>query len=412
MKYANRLLEEKIKTISDHFPVVLVTGARQVGKSTLLRHLLPSLRHITFDPSIDIDNARQDPDLFIRNLELPVILDEIQYAPELLSSIKRFVDKNKEPAQFFITGSQNFSVMRHVSESLAGRVGVLSLYPFSLSEKLGKPNVWLQSFLQDPKKFLHGNVNRLLSDSVLSIVELLWRGMYPGLLGLPNTLVQDSLDSYFRTYIERDIRLISQISDLQQFSRFAALLSNLTAQEINHNQLGRELGITSQTAKRWVDVLIGSYQWLSIPAFSKNTIKRISQKAKGYMTDTGMACYLMHIGSHESLRSHPKVGSIFESFVVQDIIKQLALVEGRPAIYHWRAYSGAEVDLLLEVNNQYFPIEIKYKSHPTAKDARGVKSFRESYPQLNIGPGLIIAPVDHVYTVAENCYVLPFDVCN
>ena len=395
--------------MSEHFPAIMVNGARQVGKSTLLKHLLPSADHITFDATVDINNARHDPDLFINGLKLPTILDEIQFAPEVLSSIKRKIDQHKKAGLYFLTGSQNFAVMRHVSESLAGRIAILTLNPLSLSELVGRSYCWVNDFLQDPMTFLTKKSVPLLNDYPSSLLELLWRGMYPGLVTMPGDLIQDSLDSYFKTYVERDVRIISDISNLQEFSRFTALLSNFTGQEINYSQLGRDINITPQTAKRWVDILISSYQWISIPAYSSNTIKRISNKPKGYMSDTGMACYLMHIGSIESLRSHPKLGAIFESFVVQDILKQLVIAEGKPSVYHWRAHSGAEVDLIIEVNNQYFPIEIKYKSHPTKKDARGIQAFKETYPKLNVGPGIIVAPSESIYAVAKDCYVVPVD---
>ncbi len=409
MKYRTRLLESKLKRISQYFPVVILTGARQVGKSTLLTHYLPGVQHITFDPVVDVGNARQDPDLFIHSLRTPVILDEVQFAPEILSAIKRKVDQDKSPSQYFLTGSQNFSVMRHVSESLAGRAAILSLCPLSLSEFFGSMNSWVVDFLKEPQNFFSKTPAHFLKDRSVSLLELMWRGLYPGLLDIPNDLLQNSIDSYFRTYIERDVRILSDIHNLQEFSRFAALTANLTAQEINYSEIGRDIGITPQTSKRWLDILVSSYQWTSIPAYSNNTIKRINQKPKGYITDTGMACYLMHIGSVDSLRGHPKLGALFETFVVQDILKQLAFCEGNPAVYHWHAHSGAEVDLLIEVNNQYFPIEIKYKSHPTSKDARGIQSFREAYPTLNVGPGIIVAPADRIYPVLEDCFVVPFD---
>ena len=409
MNYHHRLLTDKLKRVSRYFPVVMLTGARQVGKSTLLAHHLPHAQHITFDPIIDIHNARQDADLFINNLNTPVILDEIQFAPEILSTIKRKVDQQQKMGEYFLTGSQNFSMMHHVSESLAGRIAILSLYPLTLSELLNKPSCWITDFLNNPRDFLKTPCSTLASSSESSLVELIWRGLYPGLLSMPNELLQDSLDSYFRTYVERDVRIINDISNLQEFSRFTALMANLTAQEINYSEVGRDINITPQTAKRWLDVLISSYQWTAIPAYSGNTIKRISQKPKGYITDTGMACYLMHIGSSASLMAHPKLGALFETFVVQDLLKQLAFAEGKPAVYHWRSHSGAEIDLLIEVNNCYFPIEIKYKSHPTKQDAKGIETFRETYPHLTIAPGIILAPTKMIYPVTENCFVVPYD---
>lgn len=411
--YRHRLLEKKLTEISQYFPVVLVTGARQVGKSTMLSHHFPNAEHITFDPVIDVFNAKQDPELFINHLKTPVILDEIQFAPEILSVIKRTVDQKKQAGQYFLTGSQNFSVMKHVSESLAGRIAILSLNPFTLSELVSNTNTWLHFFLKNPIEFLKNpKANSLFSntDYPRSLIETIWRGFYPGLIDFPNSVLQDSLASYFKTYVERDVRLLSEINQLQEFSRFTALTANLTAQEINYSELGRDIQITPQTAKRWLDVLIASYQWTSIPAYSSNTIKRISQKPKGYITDTGMACYLMHIGSVDSLKAHPRLGALFETLVVQDILKQIPFVEGKPAIYHWRAHSGAEIDLLIEINNQFFPIEIKYKSNPSAQDARGIQAFKETYPTLNVAPGIILAPVKNIYPITPDCFAVPFDL--
>jgi len=243
-----------------------------------------------------------------------------------------------------------------------------------------------------------------------SVIETLWRGFYPGLLDIPNELIQDSLDSYFKTYVERDVRTMSDITQLQEFSRFTALTAHFTAQEINFSELGRDIQITPQTAKRWLDILTASYQWTSIPAYFPNAIKRISQKPKGYITDTGMACYLMRIGSTDSLTAHPKLGALFETMVVQDILKQMPFVEGKPAVYHWRAHSGAEIDLLIEINNQFFPIEIKYTSKPTAQDAGGIEAFRETYPKLNVAPGIILSRVKHIYPVTRHCFAVPFDL--
>lgn len=412
-QYKHRLLESKLSKIAKHFPAVIITGARQVGKSTLLSHYFPDAEHITFDPVVDIFNARQDPELFIDNLKLPIILDEIQFAPEILPVIKRKIDLSKKAGQYFLTGSQNFSMMRHVSESLAGRIAALSLQPLCFSELMGNTNSWLHLFLKNPELFLKDpKTNSLFSHMEYkhSVIETLWRGFYPGLLNIPNELIQDSLDSYFKTYVERDVRTLSEITQLQEFSRFTALTANLTAQEINFSELGREIQITPQTAKRWLDILISSYQWISIPAYFPNAIKRISQKPKGYITDTGMACYLMHIGTIDSLHAHPRLGSLFETMVVQDILKQLPFIEGKAAVYHWRAHSGAEVDLLIEINNQFFPIEIKHTSHPTTQDAAGIEAFRETYPKLNIVPGIILSRVKNIYPVTRQCFAVPFDL--
>jgi predicted AAA+ superfamily ATPase len=408
MIYKTRLLEGKLKEVGRHFSVVVLTGARQVGKTTLLRHLLPDAEHITFDPVIDIGNARSDPELFLSQLSPPVILDEIQYAPELLAVIKRRVDVNKKPGQYWLTGSQNLSVIKNIAESLAGRAAVLSLYPMSLGETISQPVCWIESFLQDPEFFLKNPLSRITTQR--SLFEILWRGGYPGLLELPDNLLHAGLESYLRTYIERDIRVLSDIGNLQEFTRFVQLAANLSAQEINYSQLGREIGITPQTARRWLNLLISTFQWTEIPSFFGNSIKRLSGKNKGYLIDTGILCYLVHISSPKALLGYPKLGALFETFVVQDLLKQINSLSSKPAMYHWRVHSGAEVNLILERDNYYFPIEIKCKSRPSKADAIGIKIFRETYPKLKTGPGLVIAPTESAFALGENCFAVPYDL--
>lgn len=410
MEYKKRLLEDKLKRLGSHFPVVVLTGARQVGKSTLFKHLLPSARHITFDPVIDVGNARQDPELFLDQISLPIILDEIQFSPELLPVIKRRVDEEKIPGQYWLTGSQNLSVLKNFSESLAGRAGLQSLYPMTMTERYDDASSWFVRFQKNPSDFLKASFQRITSNKNVTLSSILWNGGYPGLLNIDNELHSDVLDSYLRTYIERDVRVLSDVSNLQEFSRFVQLLANLTAQEIQFTQLGREIGISPQTAHRWLNILKSTYQWIELPAYSGNTIKRISSKGKGYFNDTGMAAHLMHISTSEALLGHPKLGSLFETLIVNDIIRQIPLLPGRPATYHWRSYAGAEVDMILELDNTFFLIEIKCKSRPTKADTRGIQAFRETYPDLNYAPSIIICSVNEVTPLGNDCFAIPFDL--
>jgi predicted AAA+ superfamily ATPase len=409
MKYQKRLLENKLRQLGQHFSTVVLTGARQVGKSTLLKHILPGAQHITFDPVIDVDNARRDPELFLDHLKTPVILDEIQYAPELLSVIKRRVDENKMPGQYWLTGSQNLSLLKNVSESLAGRAALQSLYPMTLSERYDNALSWVAAYISNPEAFIKQQACKL-SATDETLASIVWKGGYPGLITLTEDLYPDALNSYFHTYIERDVRLLSEVSDLQEFTRFVQLCANLTAQEIQFSELGRDIGISPHTSQRWLNLLISTYQWTDIPAYAGNTIKRISKKNKGYFIDSALACHLMHISSPNALLSHPKLGALFETYVVNDILRQLPLVRGNPAIYHWRTHAGAEVDLLLELDNVYYPIEIKCKKRPTVSDLSGIKAFRETYPKLNIAPALVICSVDKIMPITHDCYAVPFNL--
>lgn len=407
--YRHRDLSERLKHLFAHFSCVIVVGARQVGKSTLLTHLFPKASHILLDPVQDIQNIRRDPDLFLNNSTLPVIFDEVQYAPELIPSLKRFIDKHKRPGQFLLTGSQQWSVLHTISESLAGRAVIVTLDGFSLAEvantALNQP--WLLNWLENPDQFLSQPMNRL--PLPYSLYEILWRGALPEANLLPTEVIADFHASYQRTYIERDIRLLADVSDLSQFGRFVRLAAALTTQTINYSELGRDIGITPQTAKRWLATLSQTFEWFEIPAYSNNPIKRISEKPKGYFADTGQVCYSQMISSPKAVSAHPLWGALFENAVVSELRKQANLISTPPQFYHWRLHSGAEVDLLLERNGQFYPIEIKAKSNITSSDARNINAFRTLYAHLNIQKGLIIAPSESKYAVTEHDWVMPWD---
>ena len=417
MNYRNRHLETKIIRYKEIFPVLLVTGARQVGKSTLLGHLCgDAMPHITFDPVIDVGNARQDPEFFIAQHPPPVILDEIQYAPELLAIIKRRVDRDDAPGQYFLTGSQNLALLRDVSESLAGRVVVLDLGPLTLSERQGwgirAEPVWLELLLNAGGALpdLHHQARVPHIAPLRTVFEVLWRGGYPRTLDQSPDVIIDIMQSYVRTYVERDVRSLASVQDQQQFSRLLSLCAALTAREVNHSQFGREIGVTPQTASRWLNILKATYQWLELLPYHGNTIKRISGKPKGYLTDTGLASFLQRISSPEALSGHPLLGPLFETHVVMDIHHKFHCLDMPPQVYHWRTLAGAEVDLLLERDGIFWPVEIKSSTRITRADARGIMAFRETYPALRHGPGIIVAPVEEVFQLRDEVLVVPYDL--
>ena len=414
MEYRPRHLEARISRLRQAVPVVLVLGARQAGKSTLLSHLAPDAQRVVFDPVIDVNNAREDPELFLDQFQLPLVLDEVQYVPDLLGVIKRRVDDDPRPGQYLLTGSQNLMLLSSVSESMAGRVAVLDLPFLSLAERCHgatTEGTWVEDlFAPDPVDRLRRR-GRLTARTIEpSLAGRLWRGGFPGHLDHDDAILPDLFTSYMRTYIERDVRRVATVEDANLFSRFVGLCAAHTGQEINHTQLGRELGITYHTAQRWLAVLQATYQWLEVPAYSGNPTKRISKRPKGYFTDTGLAAWTQRISSPTALMSNPIQGALFETHVVLDLFKQTQTMSHPPAAHHWRAHSGPEVDLVLERDGMFVAVEAKSSARVTRSDTRGIRAFRETYPRLKHGLGVVVAAVQETVLVGDDIIAVPYDI--
>jgi predicted AAA+ superfamily ATPase len=408
-KYIPREITKKLQKLKKNFPSIVVVGARQVGKSTLLKHLFPDYSYVLFDPYEDVENARKDPELFLDNHTLPIILDEVQYAPEVVSAIKRRIEKDKRKGQYIFTGSQNWGVMKNMVESLTGRTAILQLDSFSLSEiSQSFERKWLEEFLEDPK---------ILQKKQLQFMELpkktyeqLWRGFLPDAQTLPLDVMPAFHDTYQKTFIEKDIRMLADIPNLHQFSRFVKLITGFTGREINYEELGRDIGRANQTARRWITLLKEIFQWHEIPPFFKNSTKRLSKKSKGYFSDTGQVCFSQAITTPLSLSTHPLFGNIFETAVVNDIKKQISVMTKPCNMYHFRAHSGMECDLILERDGVYYPIEIKAKTNPSKKDARGILNFRKAYRNLKVSEGIVICLSKHFFKLTDRDYVVPWNV--
>lgn len=405
--YKKRHVEERLLRIAKKFKILYITGARQVGKSTLLAHLFPETPVVVFDPVQDIYGARSDPDQFLDTFPNQTIFDEVQFAPELLPAIKRRVDRRPEKGQYLLTGSQHLGVLRNISESLTGRVGILELENMSLYEAHEDSSNWVSVLLENPVLLLE-KFKGILPNTHLT--RALWRGAFPALIDQEDNVISEFYRNYVTTYVERDVRIAENISDLNLFGRFLRILAALTAQEINHTELGRELGVSGPTAQRWLSTLHLTYQWREVWPYSGNLIKRVSKKRKGYISDTGMACYLQRIPTAEALLGHPMLGAFFESFCVNLIFKLLSGLSFEVNAYHWRAGSGAKVDLILEKDRTLYPIEFKCKSHIQRHDTRGLRAFREAYPDKNIATGIIVHTGDRPYWIDEHALALPWNI--
>jgi len=410
--YVNRLITERLNSLIGTFPVVVISGARQVGKSTLIQNAFPEgTDYVVFDPVTDIENARQDPDLFLDNHpSRPLLLDEIQYVPELVAALKRRIDRNRFPGQFILTGSRQWQVMKSMAESLAGRAVFLDLEGFCIAESVDSAGMggWLGAWLENPLDF--AGMDHEVFETGRTLFEMLWRGWLPQAVLMPLESIADFHESYLRTYVERDVRLLGDVFDWQSFGRFVRLASALTGQEVNYSQLGRDIGVSPQTSRRWLDILIATFQWFEVPAYSGNTVKRISSKPKGYFADSGFACSLQHVSSPGALGGHPMLGALFETCVAAEIRKLSAGISPKPAIWHWRSRGGAEVDLVLERDNRFFPVEIKVKTRLSRHDTKGISAFRKTYPDLNIAPGLVLAPTERMLKISDQDYAMPWNV--
>jgi len=414
MPYKNRHAEARLRLLAQNFKVILVTGARQVGKSTILRHLFPDTPIVTFDAHEDIHGAQANPDLFLKNSPCPLILDEIQYAPNLLSAIKRKVDESQAMGQYLLTGSHHIGLMKAVVEGMTGRVGILDLERMSLfeaSETISfndiyqDPPSWLEVYLTGPSSVAR-NFDGLAASH--TVTDALWRGGLPVALEQHNVLVADYFSSYIRTYLERDILYVDPSAASPLFTRFLGSMAARTAQEINETDIMSSLGIKRDTFTKWQHILAQTYQWRELAPYSGNTLKRIVKKGKGHFADSGIAAYLQGIREPLTLLTHPSNGALFESYCVNSIFQMMSGMYSRPMVYHWRTYGGAEVDIVLDINGKLYPIETKFGTSLSKHDARGIMAFRETYGE-QVQHGLILYPGNSAYQLSEQVTVLPFN---
>lgn len=376
--YLTRHIEAVLEDAVTQFPVLALSGARQTGKSTLLQHLFGArYDYVSLDDLALRNQARNDPQTFLRNYPDPVIIDEVQYAPQLFPEIKRRADANKMPGQFLLSGSQQFHLMRNVQESLAGRVLMMNLLPMTVQERIGAGESahWLTKLL------FSGQLNRhdfLTGLDFPSPEQAIRHGGLPGLLDKSEAFFGAYFDSYLRTYIERDISLMIQLENSSRMIEFLQLLAPMSMRELNKSQLGRDIGMSSPSSNRWLQVLEASGVWHSIPAFHGNLIKRIAKTPKGVLFDTGLICHLLQIISREALLTHPLLGFLFEAAFVHELKAVLAASLFNARLYHWRA-GQREVDLVIEHGGKLFAFECKWKASLRGDEHRDLLRFRSEY---------------------------------
>jgi hypothetical protein len=331
MAYRHRVLEDKLKEYLGFFSVVGLTGPRQSGKSTLLLHCLPSYRYVNFDDYKMVEFFEEDPERFMTVYDSHVIFDEIQKVPRLFNYVKIAVDQDRETTgKFVLTGSSQFQFMRGVSESLAGRIGLLSLLPYQIAE------------LPQP----------LIQDSI-------FKGNYPELINKHYSLYQDWYSAYLDTYLKKDVSALANVGDRREFRRLIQLLAANTSQILNMTTYANDLGVDVKTVKRWISLLEASYIIFLLPPYYQNFGKRVIKSPKVYFYDTGLASYLTGVESYKQFAQGPMAGSLFENYIIADIYKRELHTKSHAELYYYRTDRGLEVDLIIDRKTRREFIEIK-----------------------------------------------------
>lgn len=372
--YLSRTIETTILRASAQFPVVLLTGARQVGKTTLLRHISGADRtYVSLDDPLVLELARRDPALFLQRFRPPLLVDEIQYAPALLPLIKLAVDAAHQPGMFWITGSQQFHLMQGVSESLAGRVAVLRMLGLSRREILREPNASCP-FVPDP-----GEVQRrVASGGTLDLQALyatIWRG------ALPAVATNDEIDhglfygSYLQTYLQRDVRDLAHVGDMAAFLRFLRAAAVRTGQLLNMADLARDAGVAPNTARAWLSILEASGVVYLLEPHHANLTKRLVKAPKLYFLDTGLCAYLAEWSSARTLEAGAMSGAILETWVVAELLKAWLHQGRRPPFTYFRDRDQREIDLVISMDGVLHPIEVKKTASPSPGDVRAFKQL-------------------------------------
>lgn len=388
MKYVRRNIEEIITKAAEQFPALIVTGPRQSGKTTLLKHLFSKThRYVSLDdPDVRL-MANQDPGLFLKNHPAPVIIDEVQYAPDLFSFLKIQIDQDRsKKGQFLLTGSQSFPLMAKVGESLAGRIAVFILLSFSIKEQMHADGKTVQDKLKT--MILRGGYPEVALDKKIDLK--LW------------------FNGYLQTYLERDVRNLRQIGDLTDYQRFLELLAALDGQVLRLSEMSRDLGVAVNTVKAWVSILEACNQIYLVKPFYKNKGKRIIKSPKIYFLDTGFLCFLSGITSVEQIFKGPLAGRLLENVVLGEILRGFLNKGEMPRVYWWRTSYGEEVDFIMEKEGKIYPIEVKLSSKSNKELAAGLISFSKLFNR-EVGKAYLVNFAERKSILADGVECCPIN---
>jgi uncharacterized protein len=376
--WIQRKTEALIRQHAAQFPVVFVTGARQVGKTSTLAHLFPGYSYVTFDDPAKAADAENSPAEFLQSLTYPAIIDEAQYVPSLFRHIKLLVDRSKKKGQLFITGSQGFSLMQNLSESLAGRCGLISMQPLSAME---------------------------LSEAHLlpSVEDYVSKGGFPALHADTKIDRLNWFPSYVATYLERDVRNILRIGSLRDFNRFLRAAAIRTGQTLSLTDLSRDVGIAPNTAKSWISVLEASNIIYLLEPYHRSIGKRLVKSPKIYFLDTGLAAHLMGLSSWKEIEKSHLAGALWETYAFNQIYRALLTQGGsNPPLYYWRTKDGQEVDFLIDKGGKFIAFEAKLTGAPGPDVLKGFQALNKYYGEDALTKGFIICRVKEDFALGKH----------
>ncbi len=402
--YRTRTLEQHWRSASSQFPVLLLTGPRQVGKTTVLRHLSDDRRaYVTLDDPGLRALARTDPALFLQRFKPPVLIDEVQYAPELFPHIKMLVDRQPAAGDFWLTGSQQFRMMQNVAETMAGRVAVVQMLGFSLRERDGRDGA-VGPFMPTPEELTRRSASGVALD-LASVFETIWTGSMPVLATGAVTRPDLYYASYVQTYLERDVRDLTQVGDLETFLRFLRAAAARTGQVLNLSNLARAAGVSVPTARSWMSILEASYQVLLLRPWHSNLTKRLTRRPVLYFLDTGLCSWLTNWTSPATLATGAMSGAIFETWVIGEILRSWWHRLREAPLWFYRDRDGREIDLLLTMDQRLHPVEIKLGASPRDTWSRHFRALDSL--ALERGPGAIVCLAEHQAPHVRGVEIVP-----
>jgi len=413
MEYIKRAIEDMVEHSAKTFKCVLITGARQTGKSTLLKHLYSDLKQVSFDDPFIEEQAKTNPEMFLSLNEPPVFLDEIQYVPSLFRYIKQSSDNSNSKGLFYLSGSQPFKLMQLASDSLAGRVAIIELPPLSLREIM-KCN-YTAPFLPTMEYVSGRNKDAVKPDNIWTIIH---RGGYPEMQN-PDMDWAMFFSSYVKTYLERDVRELAAVQDLDAFRRFMVVCAARTGQMLNYANIADEVGKDAKTIKNWISVLEASGIVYILEPYANSALKRAVKTPKLYFRDTGLAAYLTRWLTPETLATGAMSGEFFETFVISEILKSYSNrgLDYRYFVSYYRgkdkkkngagSYEEAEIDFIIEQDGVLYPIEIKQSSKASA-DMTSAFQVLDRIPEKKRGTGAVICMCPMPGALRENVLQIPY----